>query len=544
MIGSGEKLTATADITFTPLVTGPRVLHLGLSRLLRVSRVEDEEKRELLFIQEGKKRDGSFHVIFPAPLEKGKKRKFRVEYAGEKVIRDAGGGSFYVGNRTSWYPSLNAFNDYCTYDLIFRVPKKYNLVATGKPLEEAIEDGWRVSRWTSGVPLAVAGFNYANYKKKSVKDDRTQYDVEVYSTTNRPGWLSALTAYADLPGIRPSGPASMVNSISPTSLSKQIQAEGLASIQLFTHYFGQLPYGRVAISQQPDPNFGQAWPMLVYLPMTAFMDNTQLHFLFGSQSLRKFIDEVGSHEIAHQWWGHMVGTKSYHDEWLSEGFADFSAGLYLQQTKGAKRAREYWKDQRKTALEKNSFGYSPNDAGPIWMGRRLGMHEKLHGSYRLVYAKGGFILHMLKMLMQDPQTVDQRFIAMMKDFTKTYALQQASTEDFKSIAEKHMTPEMNLSRNGKLDWFFRQWVYGTEVPTYNFTWDVKKGEGKKYAVSFELTQSGVSPNFAMRVPVYIDFGKRTLRAPGSCALGGEHDGSLLRTDCSLFETETPSHQRE
>ena len=111
------------------------------------------------------------------------------------------------------------------------------------------------------------------------------------------------------------------------------------------------------------------------------------------------------------------------------------------------------------------------------------------------------------MLMQDPKTGDQHFIAMMKDFTKTYALKQTSTEDFKTIAEKHMTPEMNLGRNGKLDWFFQQWVYGTEVPTYNFTWDVKKGEGKNYAVSFELTQSGVSPNFAMGVPVYIDFGK-------------------------------------
>ena len=38
-----------------------------------------------------------------------------------------------------------------------------------------------------------------------------------------------------------------------------------------------------------------------------------------------------AHEIAHQWWGQAVGWQNYHDQWLSEGFAQYFAALYAQQ---------------------------------------------------------------------------------------------------------------------------------------------------------------------------------------------------------------------
>ena len=152
-VSGGEKLTAQSEISFTPLVTGPRVLNLGLVPVLQVSRIADEDDRELIFIQEDKKKDGDLYVIFPDPLRKSQPRKIKVEYSGREVIRDAGGGNFYVGLRTSWYPSLNTFNDYATYDLTFRVPKKYQLVATGHPVEDRVEEKLRItvgrvrSRW-------------------------------------------------------------------------------------------------------------------------------------------------------------------------------------------------------------------------------------------------------------------------------------------------------------------------------------------------------------------------------------------------------------
>ena len=66
-----------------------------------------------------------------------------------------------------------------------------------------------------------------------------------------------------------------------------------------------------------------------------------------------------------------------------------------------------------------------------------------------------------------------------------------------------MTPEMNLDNNGKMDWFFNQWVYGTQVPAYKFEYNVSS-DGM---LNGKITQSGVSDDFAMLVPIYVDMGK-------------------------------------
>jgi aminopeptidase N len=71
-----------------------------------------------------------------------------------------------------------------------------------------------------------------------------------------------------------------------------------------------------------------------------------------NNSLTNFIQEVTPHEVAHQWWGHIVGWASYHDQWISEGFSDFSASLFLQYTEGGKLDKylKFWENQRKAIL--------------------------------------------------------------------------------------------------------------------------------------------------------------------------------------------------
>ena len=98
---------------------------------------------------------------------------------------------------------------------------------------------------------------------------------------------------------------------------------------------------------------------------------------------------------------------------------------------------------------------------------------------------------------------DARFQQMMKDFVQTHFNQPVSTEDFKAAVEKHMTPEMNVDNNGKMDWFFNQWVYGTQVPAYKLEYKLSS-EG---VLNGKITQSGVSDDFVMLVPIYIDTGK-------------------------------------
>ena len=150
--------------------------------------------------------------------------------------------------------------------------------------------------------------------------------------------------------------------------------------------------------------------------------------------------------------------------------------------------------------------------GPLWMGIRLNTFKNSYAYQRLVYPKGGFVLHMLRYLMFDRETGDKDFIAMMHDFVATYTNQNASTESFKSIVEKHMKPSLDLERNGKMDWFFREWVYGTEMPSYRMEYSLAPEDDGKYMFTAKVTQSGVSPSFAMGVPIYFDFDGHVMRA--------------------------------
>jgi aminopeptidase N len=302
--------------------------------------------------------------------------------------------------------------------------------------------------------------------------------------------------------------------ITPSQMTDNAIVEAQNSMRIFTRWFGEAPYGRIAITQQPQANFGQSWPTLVYLPLVSFLDSTQRYMLLNriAGGLTDFIQIVTPHEVAHQWWGHIVGWASFHDQWLSEGFADFSAGLYLQATeKKPDKYLNFWKRHQETILEKNEWNRRANDAGPLWMGLRLNTYKNRGAYNRLVYPKGGYILHMLRSMMYDQKTGDERFIAMMHDFVKTHFNQNASTEGFKRVVEKHMTKKMDLDETGKMDWFFNEWVYGTEVPSYKFEYSVKGESDGKFMLTGVLTQSGVSENFKMLVPIYLDLDGKIVR---------------------------------
>ena len=62
----------------------------------------------------------------------------------------------------------------------------------------------------------------------------------------------------------------------------------------------------------------------------------------------------------------------------------------------------------------------------------------------------------------------RHFIEMMHEFVQQHLNQNATTESFQAVAEKHMTPGMDVEGNHRLDWFFREWVYGTALPEYKF----------------------------------------------------------------------------
>jgi aminopeptidase N len=126
---------------------------------------------------------------------------------------------------------------------------------------------------------------------------------------------------------------------------------------------------------------------------------------------------------------------------------------------------------------------------------------------------------MLRSMMWDSTRGDSAFRSMMQDYVKEFANQSASTEDFKSVVEKHMTPAMNLDGNARMDWFFNEWVYGAEIPSYRLEYSLSAEKGGKCSLKGRLTQSGVSPDFKMIVPLFADLAGKKVRI-GHVAIRG------------------------
>lgn len=501
----GTHITASDVVTFRSLAAGTRVIPLDLYRSLRVTRVTDEQGADLNFIQESKDEDADFGIILPQPLEAGKTYKIKVEYDGDGAIRDSGGGNFILIPRSTWYPN-NAgtqFGDRAIFDMTFTYPKGHMFVGTGAPVGAETRDGDQiVAKWSSGqTELAVAGFNYGRFKKKEVLDKESGYNIEVFVNTEVPDELKDIQRRIEqiesTAGHGATG--TTLGSITTTGMADAAIADAQNSTRIYNAYFGKLPYTRLAMTQQPAGFFGQAWPTLVFMPYIAFIDTTQRTQLLGTRGgTDNFWRYVAPHEIAHQWWGHTVGWDSYHDQWMSEGFAQFSASLYVQQTRGNDKFVEFWEELRHQIIQSSTAtkDKKPYTIGPVTQGYRLS-NAKTGAAYQfLVYPKGAFILHMIRMMMFNRGGKgDERFQAMMKDFIKTNFNHDISTEDFKKAVEKYI---------GNMDWFFDEWVYGTEMPSYKFEYQLADGGT---TLSGKITQSGVSDNFKMLVPVYVDFGK-------------------------------------
>ena len=519
----GTRISATDRITFRALVAGTRVVPLSLYRSLRVSRVQDGENKDLEFIQEGKDEDADFGVIFPQPLEAGKTYQLTVQYDGTDALRDSGGGNFILLPRSTWYPN-NAgtqFGDRAIFDMTFRFPKGMTFVGTGAAtVPDSREGDLSVAKWSSGTTeLAVAGFNYGRFKKKELLDKETGYNIEFYANAEVPDELKQIQTAIEQAERAGAQTFTTLGAISTTKMGDTAIADAENSTRIYNAFFGKLPYTRLAMTQQPAGFFGQAWPTLVFMPYTAFMDTTQRTQLLGVRGgTDNFWRYVAPHEIAHQWWGHVIGWKSYHDQWMSEGFAEFSASLYVQYVrKDLDKFTEFWEDQRKLIIESSpaTKDRKPYTVGPVTQGYRLNSGKTGGVARYLIYPKGAYILHMLRMMMQDQKNGDARFQVMMKDFVQTHFNQDVSTDDFKRIVEKHMTKEMDVAKNGRMDWYFNEWVYGTEVPSYRFDYQVD-ADG---SLSGRITQSGVSDSFAMLVPVYVDMGKGWTRLGAATLVG-------------------------
>lgn len=522
-IGRDKNLDGRAELE---LESGQpeRFLAFELSGRLEVSAVRDESGAKLPAFQGALAPGPRLHersdwlaVILPKAHRRGERFKLNFAYHGS-VIADVGNGVLYVGAHSSWYPN-DGPSPAAHYDLTFDYPDNLTLVATGRMADQSSADGIHHSRWVSDGVFPMAGFNLGPYDVRTRELGKVQ--VQVYATNEAEDALVAryrqLQAEAEREqdelnrrSIAPPG----AGSLSPSALIDKVADNAAQTVRYFQTLFGPFPYPRLAVAQIPG-DFGQGWPELIYLPTFAFLPDFVRMQMSATQKFAGLEDRaVVPHEIAHQWWGNEVGWQTYHDQWLSEGFASYAAALSLTQERDGDRLfRRLLRDYRSDLLAKNKEGDIVESEGPIWLGSRLSNSLDPDGYNAIVYKKACWVLHMLRLLLTDPQTgSDARFFQMLSEFASEYQGRTPSTDDFARHAEKYMTREADLEHDHRLDWFFKEWVYSTGVPEYRLQASTRRLEGGAYQVAGTITENTSDREFEMLVPVSVSYRSASSRA--------------------------------
>jgi peptidase M1-like protein len=522
------NLIGRAKTDFTAQLDGLRVVPFDLFPTLRVRSVKGPDGQFLAFIQEDKNDDADFSVILPKALSAGEQFSVTTEYEGKEAVVNRGGGNYFPVARSNWYPNnpSSSFGEYATYDMTFRIPKGMQIAATGVRLSESNQGGQNVTTWKSEAPQTVAGFSFGRFKMEEAKLEKPAYVIQSYANQESPDWVDSLKHEAqqgtDLPTLGSHSTETALGTMSTVGLNKKALVEGQLAIQLYTDYFGLPLFTHMQLTQQAACSFGQSWPELVWIPICYYFDTTVRHELGMDWGDRGYWKVVTPHEVAHQWWGHTVGFNSGRDQWMSEGFADMSASLYLSMIeKNPKKFLTFWNDERELLLERDAQGFRAIDAGSLTMGYRTSNSRTgFDTTRRLIYPKGAYVLHMIRMMMRDRQKGDVLFKETMQDFVKTYSGKAATTEDFNAMIEKHMTPEMDVDENHRMDWFFNEYVYGTQLPSYKADASFDTGADGDVVMNLKLTQSGVDDKFKMIVPVYLELADGNIAFLGRARLIG------------------------
>jgi aminopeptidase N len=347
------------------------------------------------------------------------------------------------------------------------------VISIGAPYEpqSTAVKGEKLTGWKMNQPVALATFAVGDFNRNAKDANESGTHVEYYS------------------------PASAGKSKEDYMLTELSNDVGF-----FSQLFGSYPFSQVNAVVHPRP-FGQGFPSLLLLAPTAkTIDMHEFAFI--------------AHEMAHQWWGHVVGWKTYHDQWLSEGFAEYSGTLYVKARMNRDAQVDLIRGMRKRLLEPpvTETGVGKGrvaDLGPIVLGLRSASPQTRNAYVSLVYAKGALVLRMLHFLLTHPGTGDDKaFYSMLQDFTSRYAGRAATTEDFFTVASEHFrrAPLGMKYHLQNLDWFYRQWVMQAVLPSYRMEYYLDP-QPSGVVLKGVLYQSGAPDDWFMPLPLLIRLGK-------------------------------------
>ena len=525
-IGENVEFAAAARLRVTARADGVRWARFLLYPELQIDSLRDEAGKADTFFRA---KDGEeLWLRFDQPLHAGETRAIRVVYHGDVLgfqslmdeLRASAAREgvsnlrlppevdkwFYVKDPQTWFPRYARANPrYADWvaadmDLTFHTPKKYHFASVGRLVDSHVDGNVQTTHWVTERPAAEVCFNMGDFDELNITDPRIPpVTVQMNTEAHRAFDEFAIKGQANA--------------------DRDVGGDVANSLAFFSQVFGPPLFQRYYATEIPF-FYGQAFPGLMYLSMATFQSVEQN----GSE------EAFRAHEMAHQWWGIGVEPAGYRDTWLSEGFAEFSGLWYMQSVlKDNDKFFKQLRDRRRDILARRDA------APPIALGWRVARVGN-DGDYSLIiYGKGAWVLHMLRNLMLDLHTMkDDAFTATMQDFYRQYRGRSASTADFQKVVEQHIGLGM--------DWFFKEWVDGSAIPTYTFSWHAEPSQNGQYLLHIRVRQEHVPDDFLMPVPLRIDFADSTqafvrVNVKGTGAEGTLHlPGEPVRVELNPFES--------
>jgi hypothetical protein len=522
-----RELEATTELTLEAIAPAPRLVMLELSRFLHVTTVSQIDANgaiatPLEFIRQEAQRGSKSErisndviaVALPAPLQPGQHVRLRFAYAGD-VLFQASAGMVVVGSRGIWFPN-RGFNQ-ARFDMEFLSPPEWTLVATGGLASSATENGLRVTHWTTPEPRPTAGFNLGEFISAEVKAG--EVSISAYINRNFVGpqalprpEVKDVPMRHNPPQVPPPLPLSLPL---PAKARAQSVAEDAAhAVDWMAARLGPFPYRELRLAETPVTS-SQGWPGLIFLSTLAFFTPQERARRINDPFLNIMYGHITvAHEIGHEWFGNLVGRKSYRDSWFDEALVNYLA-LMMFEPESSADFRTALDHYRAELLKKNETGQQTLEAGPVTLGDRLDSSHFPDGYRTIVYGRGTWLIHMLRSMLRDAGTHpaargaekkssagDEVFFGVLRNLVSQYQQKRMSNADIQRAFEAALPESLRWEGHQSLDWFFDGWVNGTAVPRYELL-DVKfSARGGRTVATAKLLQKDAPDDLMTSVPIY------------------------------------------
>ena len=413
-----ESAKLSIDETITPRTSPQRSFGFTLysrvwdtgsrARDYHLDRVTDENGKDLQF------HHAHDHLVvgFPAKLAANTPVKIHFEISGN-FLHHPGGDSFWQLGTEPWFPQPDLNGQYYTIHSTVKVQKPWIAFAPGDTVRRVEEGDYNVVETKIVKPVQFAVIHAGKYAMYEEKHDDLTVRVASYAGNDH----LAMTKLANL---------------------------AWKMIKFYEPWLGPFPFKEFNIIEIDALGFGQAPPATMFITKEAFNPlQGDLNKLFSQGINHRF-----AHEIAHQYWGHVVKMGSAEEQWVTEAFAEYSSSLVIKKLKG-----ESYYDGMVATWRANAKDSSA--VAPISLANRIrdphdGRQSFLDRTF-ILYDKGAYLLAVLH-----KQLGDQKFFTFLRSLQGFFEWKYLTTKDMAALLQR-------IDGKDYMSWFDK-YYWGTEMP--------------------------------------------------------------------------------